>query len=616
VWPWLGLAHTLRGVDRERSLLIYERLYRASDQHPLVGVAYAAALRESDRVDAAALVYAELRADSRVPGVGDLGLAQVGLARDQRADAWAALLQALRARPYDPGVQALVHGWLETWANGDQPQQVLDVLREQPERFAGFGSHAGAAVLAGLLQRLGQPVAARQVLERRVAEAPSPAMRRELRRQLLALGDVAGFVARLQADVPRAVVDDEANQVRGRWLLLLRGPWCDGDPLASVEQAGELLMALRDVGLLVEVELLAAWVEQRWPAERERWHALRDEARAELAFEAALRRLLYHGYQARDTADLATLMERLRELSQRVLGEDVVGEPQLFSAPLIGTMLDPFSGRLAAHLARYNRHFVLGRRAGGTVEGLMMTRLSVIELPPDAVLSLPSRCFEVVGIDRDVRSLAGVLGGDLAGVALLNHFLIDFDAVGDWADGIRDRRRVAREDGLAVLDDPLPEGAGIDPLDAAWRLSILSPVPDDELVTAVLDMIRRHERQHLVDSHHYLPIEANLFRGIGLLFQYGWSAAAIEAEMERRAELAALAVSPHTRLVLAHIVDFVADPPIDSPHHRGFSRLAGELRRELEQLGVEPARALPSRWHEVDPETVRTAARRLLTEVP
>jgi hypothetical protein len=98
--------------------------------------------------------------------------------------------------------------------------------------------------------------------------------------------------------------------------------------------------------------------------------------------------------------------------------------------------------------------------------------------------------------------------------------------------------------------------------------------------------------------------------------QYGWSAAAIEAEMERRAELAALAVSPHTRLVLAHIVDFVADPPIDSPHHRGFSRLAGELRRELEQLGVEPARALPSRWHEVDPETVRTAARRLLTEVP
>ena len=38
IWPWLGYAHTLRNVDRARSLLIYERLFAATDQHPLVAV--------------------------------------------------------------------------------------------------------------------------------------------------------------------------------------------------------------------------------------------------------------------------------------------------------------------------------------------------------------------------------------------------------------------------------------------------------------------------------------------------------------------------------------------------------------------------------------------------
>jgi len=77
----------------------------------------------------------------------------------------------------------------------------------------------------------------------------------------------------------------------------------------------------------------------------------------------------------------------------------------------------------------------------------------------------------------------------------------------------------------------------------------------------VLDMIRAHERRHLVDSFHYMPIEQHLLRGAGLLLQFGISPGAIEAEMERRAELAALALSPHTELVLAHIVDFYGDPP-------------------------------------------------------
>jgi tetratricopeptide (TPR) repeat protein len=617
VWPWLGLAHTLRATDRSRALQIYERLFAASGQHPLVGVAFAAALREDERYEAAALVYQALRSDRRVPGVGDLGLAQVAIERERRDAAWGALMEALRHRPFDPGVQGLVHGWTETNATRDQRRQVADVLREHGDRLRAFGDQAGAQVLADLLEDNGQVLAARRVLERRLAERPSPALQRAHRRLVLAMGDVEAFLQRLRSDVPRHVVAAEDSELRSRWLTLLDGPWMDGAPLVDAAGTLALLAALRDVGMLVEVERLAEVAMQRFPEAEADWLQRQDEARRELAFEAGLRRLLYRGYRAGDAADLATVVERIRELSLRVLGEDVVGEPQSFAVPLVGEMLDPFSGGgLCEHLARYNRHLVLGRRAGGTAEGLLVTRLSLRELPDTERQRLPGRCFEVVGTDRDIRALGGVLGSDLAGVALLNHFLVDHDAVVDWALGLLDRRRIARRDQLQLTRDPIPGDVGLDPLDVSWRLALRSPVADEDLAEAVLGMIRDHERRHLVDSFHYMPIEWNLLRGAGLLLRFGLSPAQIEAEMERRAELAALALSPHTELVLAHIVDFYGDPPLHSPHHIGFSRLHQQLHAELLELGVAPAQAAPSRWHELDMALVREAASRLLDRLP
>ncbi|MCA8953822.1 MAG: hypothetical protein KDE27_30195, partial [Planctomycetes bacterium] len=439
--------------------------------------------------------------------------------------------------------------------------------------------------------------------------------RRLQRRLLLAVGDVGGFLAVVRGDVPRPLVADETNQLRGRWLTLLDGPWCDGDPLASAEQAVALLDALLGLGFVSETEQIAELAHQRFPAATE-LAARRDEARAELAFEAGLRRLLYRGYRDGDVADLRQVLERLRAVAERALGRDVVGEPERFVVPLVGELVDPFRGELAAHLERYNRHLVLGRRSGGVAEGMLLTRLSVRELPADPLLTLPGRCFEVVAVDRDVRAFSGVVGGDIAGVALLNHFLIDYDAVREWAETIADRRRVAAADGDALARDALPRDPGFDPLDVAFRLALLSPVRDTGLEAAVLDTIRHHERQHLVDSFHYLPIASHLGRGLGLMFEIGLSPALIEAEMERRAELASLAVSPHTELVLAHIVDFLGDPGIESPHHRGFGALAQQLSRRFEQLGVSPDAALPSRWHLLDMELVRRAARDLLARLP
>jgi len=611
LWPWLGLAHTWRGPNPARSLATYEDLYAAAHNHPLVGIAYAAMLREREQYDAAIPIYQGLQQDVRVPGVGDLGLAQSWLAQNDRVKAWGALLAALRQRPFDAGVQGLLVGWMHAGLSDDQVAQVFDVLREDPERMRAFGEGDGALALAELLKRVNQPLAVRSLLEEQKVGPRSPVLRRLQRRVLLGLGEVDAFLELVRTDVPEHVVLAEPNQLRNRWLSLLRGPWAGRNGLASAEQGVELLERLRDVGWLDEVELAAEWALRRWPEAAPRIQALCDEARRELAFESGVRRLLYRGSE-NASASIETVLERMKELSVRLLGRDVVGRPTVFSVPMVGQLLDPFTGSLAEHLDRYNRHFVLGCRAGGAVEGMLVMRLSLSELPSSTDLALPGRCFEVIGIDRDMKSVTT----DLAGVALLNHFLVDFDSVREWARAVAERRRTAAEDHNALLTDPLPQGAGEDPVDVAWRLAVLSPVQDTDLEAAVLDTIRHHERQHLRDSAHYLPVESNLWRGLGLLLQFGLSPSAIEAEMERRAELAALAFSPHTELVLAHIADFLSEPGVRSPHHIGFAALGRELSAELEALGLSPLASSPSRWHAVAPELVRQAARRLLDQVP
>ena len=615
LWPWLGLAHTMRAVDLPRSLQIYEQLFASAQQHPVVAIAYASALRSAQRWEQAASVYESMRKDPRMPGVAEIGLAQVAIAREERADAWTHLMRALRIRPFDPSVQAMVYVWLNSKASPDQANQVIDLLREDGDRWLDFGASGGAAVMSEILGKDGQVQAARTVIERRLAERKTPALRRAYRQLLVSLGEVDAFLAELADQIPTHVVDVETNQLRGRWLRLLQGPWYAG-AFADIAQTADLLAALRDVGLLAEVELLCEEAIIRFPANAELWAERQDEVRREMAFEAGLRRLLYQGYQARDTANLASVVASIRELSQRVLGKDVVGSSPQFSVPLVGEMLDPFTGGLAEHLARFNRHLVLGRRSGGTAEGLLFTRLSVAELPVVERQQLASRCYEVVGIDREIKSLGGVFGSDLAGVALLNHFFIDHDAVVDWALGLKDRRQIARQDNLALMADPVPADVGLAPLDAAWRLAVVSKVSDDDLEAAVLDTIRDHERRHLVDSLHYMPIEDNLLRGAGLIFQFGLSPASIEAEMERRAELAALALSPHTELVLAHIVDFYGDPPLSSPHHEGFSKLLEQVYEQLLLQGVSPELAVPSQWHMLDMDFIRRAASKLLSDLP
>jgi hypothetical protein len=75
-------------------------------------------------------------------------------------------------------------------------------------------------------------------------------------------------------------------------------------------------------------------------------------------------------------------------------------------------------------------------------------------------------------------------------------------------------------------------------------------------------------------------------------------------------------VSPHTELVLAHILEFASAGDAPSPHVRGFSALARELTAALVADGVAAADAAPARWHAAPMAAFRRAARRLLGDLP
>lgn len=613
LWGWLGLAFVLRDRDLDAALQIYQRLYNETDRLPIVAVALASTLRLAGRYEQALPIYEALRQDRSEPGVGDLGLAQTLAAMGKQREAWAPLMAALRQRPRDPGVHLLLGEWLRTGLADEAIEQVLDVLREDPARLAALQRSDGAPLLLYLLQHSLRPQAARTMLQRLDIDSRQPGLRRAWRRLLLSTGDLAGFLRAVREDYPESLLRDEGNQLRGRWLQLFEGPWNGPEPLADAAQATGLVRALGSCGLLWEAEEVAAMALARFhDAELE---DARHEVEAELAFEGGLRRVVYQGYQRSDAPDLEQVLAQLRQLSQNVFGRDVVGDTPTFSVQLVGELLDPFRSDLGRHLAHYNHHLVLGQRSGGPVEGLLLTRLSLRELPDDAALPLPGRCFEVIGDNRELRSLSGVAGGDLAGVALLNHYVVDLDSVRDWAEAIAQRRRTSRADGDALLRDPLPQKVDdLDTVGVSWRLSVLSPVQDKDLDGAVLDTIRRHERAHLVDSFYFLPIEANLMRAIGLLLRFGPSPGAIESEMELRAELASLAGSPHTQLVLSHIADFLEDPSSEAPHAAGFRRLARQLVEGLRRNGVPAEDCIASRWHRLDPEMVRKVAGQLLAE--
>ncbi len=616
-WGWVGLASAIRNEDPARSLGIYKRLHELAEDTVMNAVNLANALVEHGRVDAAAEVFLRLRKRKDLDGLGDLGVARVRAMQVPRHEAWAPLLAALQQRPWDVAVRQVLEALLRDGLGHDRLAQLREVLFQDGARLDAFVRAGGGVIVAEALKALGQTNAAREALAPTGQPPVDPRVRRAWRRLLIEAGDVREFLADLRRTFPDVLLDDERNQVRGRWLTVFQGPWRQAqDPIATAVGATELAEALRDIGLLAEAEAVATLALGRHREAdgagllRER----RDEIRRLLAFEAAVRRVLYSGYGQAEERDLAGTLDEVRRVSREILGRDVVGEPRVFAIPFVGEIVDPFGPGLPQHFASVNQHLVLGHRLGLPAEGMLLTRLSLRDLEPSAEIQVPVRAREVVGENRSIEARTSLVGGDIAGVALVDNYLVDMDAVRDWAASLLRMRRIAREDGMQLLRDALPVvDDPLEPLDAEWRLAVLAPESDADLEAGVLDVIRWHERTHLTDTFHFLPPEKNFWRVLGLLLRNGLRATSVEADLEGRAELGALAMSPHTHLVLAHIAGFCRqDLSGFSPHAQGFEALAEALQARLIEGGLPAAQAAVSRWHELDPARARAAARSLL----
>lgn len=612
-WPWLGLASAHSQHDRARAKDLYAALYAASGEHPLVAMVYGQVLREAEEPALALVIYQQLALDARLPGVGAIGMARALFDLHLPDLALEQLATGLRARPHDLAGHALLTRLLEAadpdgvralrnaLAAGEPPVDLARLVAQTPELFEPLFA--------------GRPQAALALLQSMPAAATTGPLRVPLRRLLLQFGQWQRVGELLRADLPLAEIQRSDNALAPRFATLLAGPWWQPDYVLEANGCAQLAQALLATGLLAEAEALLDWATLNWGASPER-RALADETSRELQFEAALLAILTHGVNGKQQVTCSEVLAELRRVSRHCFGRDVVGEQAIVSVPWVGEMLDPFHGDLVAHLARYNRLLLLGRQLGGDLGGQLYTRWVQRALPDDEAQPVPEGAQELLVGDRQPSQASPMIGSDPVGLALWNFYLVDWDQAREWQRGLIERRRLLAADGMAVLRDPLPQQTGDDTVDLSWRLLAGMPDDDAQLLAGTLAVVRAHERRHLVDARHYLPVEDHALRCLALVAEQGFSAAAVHAELERRAELAALALTPHTALVLAHIADVAAVADESSEHVRGFSQLLTELRAELQDLGISPERCQPSRWHELPSAWVRMAAARLWLRLP
>ncbi|MEO0480246.1 MAG: hypothetical protein AAF196_12265 [Planctomycetota bacterium] len=610
---WLGVGFLASHTDPVQAEAIFLALDQSTGGHPLVDHNLAAVYSTVGDHEAALETWTRMADRELEPGRAALGRAQALLQLSRPAEAFRASLEALALRPHDPAVRRLIELQSVSSLPAQAIEEIVDLMLARPEIREEFLAAGGLDAWVDLLRRTGDGAAAAEALLETEASD-----NRAYRLALLDAGAVGPYLDALDRFVPLEIRLAEDNQVRALWSRVLDGPYRRSPRvLDDPSELTGLATALADCGLLEEAERLLTVGLLRGGAGDDSARELRDRLRRELAFIHNLRRRLYSTFESGGELTLEALLTQLREDSEELLGEDVVGNPTQFEVPFAGALLDPFGPGLCAWFRARNLHLLLGARSGGSADGFLVTRVSVRDLDEDGPLPLRGPAKEVLGDAREIRSLRAVLGGDLAGVALLNHYVIDLGAIRDWADGLVRARQIARETTDNPLEDPLPHVEDpMDPLDAMLRWNFACPLDDDELFLAVLDLVQWHERAHLADVFYYLPIEDNLGRILGLLFGQGLSPLGVESQFEGRAEAIALAYSAYPSLVLAHIADFVPKRDSKSSHARGFARLARWLNDELDTNRSEDApRAAVSRWIERDSAEIRRAARRIATRL-
>ncbi len=362
-----------------------------------------------------------------------------------------------------------------------------------------------------------------------------------------------------------------------------------GEARAALEEAlssgkvppGRLAGLLARAGWVLPAEAWAGWVRSKG-GELPR-QARRDLARGRevLLLEELLQLALARAGNDKRPG-LEGLLAELRKSTRAFLGKDLVGRPRVVSVLGLGVYLDPTGPGLPSFFLRRGRLLLLGRRAGLPPQGFT----GRIVTQGKELLSLEGRTREVTFwlLEGEGLKPAGV-PVDLAGLALDRFYLVDLEAVRRWAFQVRTSARRARE--ARALEQPLGPGLGPEgtfaPSDLAAKCRILGlERKGPRLEERLFEIVRLHELGHLADAAWFLPPLRHLGRVAGLLLRCNLDPKRVQAELERRAQAAALARTRWPYLALAQASGAL---PVGADlkgevHEVGYALLVRDLARE------------------------------------
>lgn len=526
------------------------------------------------------------------------------------------------------------------------PRRLADVLRRDP---------ADRALAARVEQALGRLGATsnpeRRALEGLLAErcealdlavdhysaalaggaAPIP-VERDLRRLLARRGEYEHAVALLLRATPDSVRRDPANRLGRAWAEVETAAAEAPGPVAGEARRFRLARALVEVGALAEARAVLADL----PGEAAR--ALASRLDGQLAFVDALEAWLEGGYRKghrhEDPPGFDEALRVVAALAARHLPRE---EAAAFAQPtkglrevsFVGCWLDhstDTTSPVVAHFRRYGSYLVFGQRAGQPVEAVLLSLASLTRGEEIRTRGHRLRQDVAIGYDRRLRPFVAARGGDLGGACLPDGIWMDADSVRSVEHGLR--RAATRDPGAVaiarrsprLLDADTPEGpfALGDPAGVGERLALryLERKPDDPWGS--LRTLRAHECGHLVEIRRHLPIARGLPSSAALLVSSRLSLAVAEMELERRAQLAAVAESPDPDLALAEmlvLLPVVAREP--DPHDGGYEEGVRRLVRHVaSRPDLYPAidrsyRILPQ-LDRLTNEQIRRAARAVL----
>lgn len=520
-------------------------------------------------------------------------------------------------------------------SNGVERRALCELLRSEPHLIARFVRHGNAAVLVNSCELEGATDIVRAVQDEAVAQGRHHdlervsswyfGLTRSRMHDAVLRGDLETAIALYETTLPQLALVDETNRMAGRTRTLLAGPYrgirtCPED----ARTARGALRALLDCGWIDECIVLG----RLWSRSHPELAELADEARRVRDFSLAVVERLTSW---RENVRLEECIDAVREASRQILGEDIVGEPRVLSFPFIGgRIVDPFGPGLPRFFDRYGQHFILGTLDEPTRRPAVGFGVKVFErrLPVRPGLQVPGRSVEIVLEHWRYASSLGLGFSEPAGIALWNHYVLDLRKWDEWVDDLVRMGEVLERDGLALLDDAIPTADALSlgrPAQVHWKLfaSWMRDHGHDRkrIETEVLTLLRLHEHAHLVDAQRFLPAMRNPGGSFRLLAQAGFQTQLVMADLEGRAEVAALARGADPRLTLGHMTSFLGEAykEGDSPHRIGFARMLRRLVALWAADGApgarDPEHNLMAQLHLLDPGKAVAYARTVLGEV-